>query len=121
MFNNEKDPLALLIELTPKRAKRRFRESIYSSWENKCAYCGDSATSLDHIIPRYKSGSSNRNNLIPSCQRCNSNKASYDMEEWYRKQEYFCEKRLIEIKAWINQETIDIYCLISNPVELKIA
>ena len=43
------------------------------------------------------------------------------MEEWYREQEYFCEKRLIQIYNWVNQETIDIYCLISDPVELKIA
>jgi 5-methylcytosine-specific restriction endonuclease McrA len=121
MFNNEQDPLALLIELTPKRAKRRFRESIYNSWDNKCAYCGAPATSLDHVIPRYRSGSSNRNNLIPACQRCNSNKASYKMEEWYRKQEFFCETRLIKINNWVAQETIDIYCLISGPVELKLA
>ena len=121
MFNNEQDPLALLIELTPKRAKRRFRESIYNSWENKCAYCGAPATSLDHVIPRYRSGSSNRNNLIPACQRCNANKASYNMEEWYKKQDFFCEKCLLAIHDCVNQETIDIYCLINNPVELRIA
>lgn len=109
MFNNEKDPLALLIELTPKRAKRRFRESIYDAWDHKCAYCGNPATSLDHIIPRFKSGSSNRNNLIPACQRCNSNKASMDMQEWYEQQVYFCPDKLKDINAWINQEVIDIY------------
>jgi 5-methylcytosine-specific restriction endonuclease McrA len=121
MFNNEQDPLALLIELTPKRAKRRFRQAIYDAWDSKCAYCGAPATSLDHIIPRFRSGPSNRNNLIPSCQRCNSNKASLEMEVWYRDQDYFCEKRLALINAWINQEVIDIYALINNPVELKLA
>ena len=64
MFNNEQDPLALLIELTPKRAKRRFRESIYNSWENKCAYCGAPATSLDHVIPRYRSGGMSTENKV---------------------------------------------------------
>ena len=109
MFNNEKDPLTLLIEHTPKRAKRRFRESIYHAWDHKCAYCGQPATSLDHIIPRFKSGSSNRNNLIPACQRCNSNKGSMDMETWYKQQSYFCAYRMENINAWINQEVIDIY------------
>lgn len=109
MFNNEKDPLALLIELTPKRAKRRFREAIYQDWNHECAYCGATATSLDHVIPRFKSGSSNRNNLVPSCQRCNSNKGSCDMEEWYRKQKYFCPVRLKNIHAWTEQEIIDIW------------
>ena len=121
MFHNEQDPLTLLIELTPKRAKRRFRESIYQAWENKCGYCGSQATSLDHIIPRFKSGPSNRNNLIACCQRCNSNKASLDMEEWYRQQDFFCEKRLNEIHAWINQEVIDIYSYVSHPLQCKIA
>jgi len=28
---------------------------------------------------------------------------------------------LVEIKRWVNQETIDIYSLINHPIELKIA
>jgi hypothetical protein len=43
------------------------------------------------------------------------------MEQWYAKQEFFCEERLVEIKRWVNQETIDIYSLINHPIELKIA
>lgn len=43
------------------------------------------------------------------------------MEAWYRDQDYFCEERLALINAWINQEVIDIYALINNPVELKLA
>ena len=100
MFNDETEPLSLLIEITPRMAKRRYRQSIYEAWNHSCGYCGKPATSLDHIIPRFKSGSSNRNNLIPACQRCNNNKGSMDMEEWYRKQDYFCEVKLERIKAW---------------------
>lgn len=100
MFNNEQEPLSLLIEITPKLAKRRYRQSIYEAWDHCCGYCGDKATSLDHIIPRFKSGSSNRNNLVPACRRCNQNKASHDMEEWYRQQDYFSEERLEKLVAW---------------------
>ena len=100
MFNNEQEPLSLLIEITPKLAKRRYRQSIYEAWDHCCGYCGDKATSLDHIVPRFKSGSSNRNNLVPACRRCNQNKASNDMEEWYRQQDYFCEERLERLVAW---------------------
>ena len=53
-----------------------------------------------HIVPRFKSGSSNRNNLVPACRRCNQNKASQYMEEWYRQQDYFCEERLERLVAW---------------------
>jgi 5-methylcytosine-specific restriction endonuclease McrA len=109
MFCDEHAPLALLVELTPKLAKKRFRESIYTAWEHKCAYCEEPATSLDHIIPRFKSGSSNRNNLIPACRRCNSNKASAPFEDWYKQQEYFNQVRMEKIKAWMSQEVVDIF------------
>ena len=109
MFNCEQDPLSLLLELTPKLAKRRYRQSIYEAWDYKCGYCGEKATSLDHIIPRFRSGSNNRNNLLPACQRCNNHKGSDKMEEWYQKKNYFCDVKLIRIKAWIAQETVDIF------------
>ena len=109
MFNCEQDPLSLLLELTPKLAKRRYRQSIYEAWDYKCGYCGEKATSLDHIIPRFRSGSNNRNNLLPACQRCNNHKGSDKMEEWYQKQNYFYDVKLIRIKAWIAQETVDIF------------
>lgn len=108
MFHDEHAPLALLVELTPRLAKRKFRESIYEEWEGKCAYCEDFATSLDHIVPRFKSGSSNRNNLIPACRRCNSNKGSSEVEEWYKRQEFFTQVRMEKIKAWMSQEVVDI-------------
>ena len=107
MFNCEQDPLALLIELTPKLAKKRYRQSIYDAWDCQCGYCGDKATSLDHIVPRFRSGSSHRNNLIPACRRCNANKASAKMEEWYQQQEFFTQARMDKIQSWMNQELID--------------
>lgn len=106
MFNDEKEPLSLLIEVTPRLAKKRYRQTIYEAWDYSCGYCGKPATSLDHIIPRFKSGSSNRNNLLPCCQRCNSNKGSLKMEEWYQQQDYFCETRLNKIQAWMDVEFI---------------
>jgi len=109
MFNCEQEPLSLLLELTPKLAKKRYRQSIYDSWDHKCAYCQAEATSLDHIIPRFKSGSNNRNNLIPACRTCNSNKASTKMEDWYPQQEFFDEMQLKKIKAWACQEIIDLF------------
>jgi len=121
MFNNEKDPLALLIELTPKRAKRRFREAIYEDWDHCCAYCGRTATSLDHVIPRFKSGSSNRNNLVPSCQRCNSNKGSLDMQTWYESQDFYCPKRYAKIVSWTEQEFIDFYDFVKPTISYRTA
>jgi 5-methylcytosine-specific restriction endonuclease McrA len=121
MFNCEQDPLSLLIELTPKLAKKRYRQSIYDAWDCKCGYCGEEATSLDHIIPRFKSGSSNRNNLLPACRRCNTNKASAKMEEWYVQQEFYSEIKLNRIKTWMAQETIDIFMYIGEGPTVTLA
>jgi hypothetical protein len=109
MFADEHAPLALLVEITPKLAKKRFREDIYNSWDHSCAYCGDAATSLDHIVPRFKSGSSNRNNLVPACRRCNSNKASSEVETWYSQQDFFTQARMEKIKCWMSQDIFDLF------------
>lgn len=109
VFNSEQEPLNLLIELTPKLAKKRYRQAIYDAWDNRCAYCNDCATSLDHIIPRFKSGSSKRNNLVPACRRCNASKASYKLEEWYCKQEFFNQARMDRINNWVQQESLDVF------------
>lgn len=107
MFNCEQEPLSLLIELTPKLAKKRYRQSIYDAWDHKCGYCEEQATSLDHIVPRFRSGSSNRNNLLPCCKRCNANKASSKMEDWYQQQDYFTDVRMSKIQAWMQLGTIE--------------
>ena len=109
MFADEHAPLALLVEITPKLAKKRYRQSIHEAWNHQCAYCKADATSLDHIIPRFKSGSGNRNNLVPACRRCNSNKASTKMEEWYRQQEFFDPIQYEKIQSWMTQEIIDVF------------
>ena len=108
MFCNEHEPLALLVELTPKLAKKRFRESIYQAWDYKCGYCEADATSLDHIIPRFKSGCSNRHNLIPACSKCNANKASSDMETWYEQQAFFTQAKLDRIKSWMEPANLTV-------------
>tara|TARA_R110002020_G_scaffold266589_1_gene481637 strand:- start:38 stop:400 length:363 start_codon:yes stop_codon:yes gene_type:complete len=108
MFKTENEPLALLIELTPRLAKKRFRQSIYEAWNYECGYCGAPATSLDHIIPKFRSGSSNCNNLIPACRSCNHLKASTNMEEWYRKQSFFTEPKLEAIIKWTEGDKIEV-------------
>ena len=108
MFKTENEPLALLIELTPRLAKKRFRQSIYEAWDHKCGYCGNPATSLDHIIPKYRSGPSNCTNLLPCCRSCNHHKASAKMEEWYRRQDFFIEEKLEAIIKWTEGDKIEV-------------
>jgi hypothetical protein len=109
MFNSEQEPLALLIELTPKLAKKRYRQSIYEAWDYRCAYCEAEATSLDHVVPRFRSGSSNRNNLVPACRKCNASKASNKVKEWFEQQDFFTQAKMDRINSWVKQEPIDVF------------
>jgi 5-methylcytosine-specific restriction endonuclease McrA len=36
-----------------------------------CAYCGDEANTVDHIIPINKGGTDHPLNLVAACARCN--------------------------------------------------
>ena len=40
-----------------------------------CAYCGQAANTIDHVIPRCKGGQNTWENLVAACLRCNSRKA----------------------------------------------
>ena len=111
MFRDEQEPLTLLLELSPRLAKKRYRQSIYEAWHHKCGYCGEMATSLDHIVPRFRSGSSNRNNLVPACRSCNANKGSQDMEHWYKQQDFFDALKLIKLMEWAEQDLSGVICM----------
>jgi 5-methylcytosine-specific restriction endonuclease McrA len=98
-----------LVDLSPRAARRRFRDSIKSEWGG-CAYCGRShdATgtliplTLDHVRPRTFGGSSLRSNLVPACRGCNERKGSArDWRTWYSQQEFYCAGRAARIEAWL--------------------
>ena len=71
-------------------------------FNNECAYCGGNKEALhqDHVIPLSKGGYYTRQNIIPSCQFCNSSKHARDLMDWYTTQPYFSEKRLDKILKW---------------------
>lgn len=43
----------------------------------KCTYCGDPATTTDHVIPRSRGGTNTKDNLVPACATCNSLKSNF--------------------------------------------
>jgi 5-methylcytosine-specific restriction endonuclease McrA len=42
---------------------------------HRCVYCGATATSLDHVIPRSRGGPHVWENVVAACNRCNHAKA----------------------------------------------
>ena len=65
---------------------KEYRRLKYSL----CFYCGEPATTVDHIIPVSKGGHHSVGNLVPACQPCNSSKGNKFLFNWKiarRKQE----------------------------------
>ena len=86
-------------------------QEVLMFFDNKCAYTGiplEEGFHLDHVVALSKGGCNYIYNLVPSNPGPNISKGANDMEEWYRKQEYFSEERLQKIYDWIQLKQKDI-------------
>jgi hypothetical protein len=113
MFHCEQDLLANLVVLTPKLARRKFRQHIFEAWGWKCAYCDkqldENTATIDHIIPKHKGGQNVRQNMACSCNTCNRLKASTPLSEFYTPQNLtYSEERLVKLKQWMEQKSCSI-------------
>ena len=54
--------------------KQRLR--VLSRDAYTCAYCGEVATEVDHVIPRKAGGGHEMDNLVASCRACNIRKGA---------------------------------------------
>ena len=107
----------LLFDLTclsKQSAKRKFKKSIKYGWGGFCAYCRcNRATTLDHLKPKSKGGSSLRSNLIPACRSCNADKGSENWLVWFQRQEFYnvvaqeLIEELVNNKRFIEEELDD--------------
>jgi 5-methylcytosine-specific restriction endonuclease McrA len=52
------------------------RRGVLRRDEHRCAYCGKSATTIDHVIPRSRGGEDSWENLVACCLRCNNVKSN---------------------------------------------
>jgi 5-methylcytosine-specific restriction endonuclease McrA len=60
------------------------RTAIFARWLWKCAYCGNRAEHLDHVVPLSKGGADVESNMVPACAPCNLSKGAKSLEEWSR-------------------------------------
>src|SRR4051794_17452228 len=51
------------------------RRAVFTRDGQTCVYCGGSATSIDHVVPRSRGGTHTWDNVVAACRRCNHIKA----------------------------------------------
>lgn len=60
----------------------RFSKSkLYQRDNFECAYCGKTANTIDHIVPRSRGGITTWKNTVASCLKCNHKKGNRTPEE----------------------------------------
>jgi 5-methylcytosine-specific restriction endonuclease McrA len=55
------------------------RRAVFARDGGRCVYCGNAATSLDHVVPRCRGGEHIWENVVSACGRCNHVKADRDI------------------------------------------
>lgn len=75
--------------------------SCLEYFQHSCAYCGSTGPlTVDHIIPVSRFGANKIYNVVPACGACNSSKCDHDILDWYPKQSFYTETRLLKIHSW---------------------
>ncbi len=50
------------------------RAGVLSRDGRRCAYCGGTASTIDHVLPRSRGGGNTWSNTVAACGRCNQRK-----------------------------------------------
>jgi 5-methylcytosine-specific restriction endonuclease McrA len=66
--------LRYYVKVPYKRTAPLSRRAVFARDQGKCQYCGRSAESIDHVIPRSKGGAHEWDNVVACCRRCNTYK-----------------------------------------------
>ena len=91
--------------LSKKITRQRFRASIFASWNHTCAYCGAHATTIDHIRPKAKGGTTHMSNCVPACLDCNVSKAHTPLWVWWTAQLHWDLVRARRVYTWITEHS----------------
>lgn len=77
--------------LKPSKAELEKRFQVFGF---KCAYCGSKERmTVDHVLPIKLGGLDEAANIVPACRNCNASKSARPVEEWYKEQAFFNEKK----------------------------
>lgn len=57
------------------------RRGVLRRDDHRCGYCGKSAATIDHVLPRSRGGVDSWENLVACCLRCNNLKSDRTPQE----------------------------------------
>lgn len=66
--------LTRYVRIPSGRAVPVSRRGVLRRDNHRCAYCGHSASTIDHVLPRSRGGKDSWENLVACCLRCNNEK-----------------------------------------------
>ena len=103
--------LAAMECLTSAEAKRRWRQAIKDTWDNRCCFCGqppisNKSLTIDHIKPRSKGGENISKNCLPACLEHNRSKGSEQWQTWFRRQSFYAVEREAKIMFWLEHSRL---------------
>lgn len=94
-----------LMKKVPHHYDEKQWNNCKNYFNNKCAYCGESKPLVqEHFIPVSKGGEYTVNNIVPSCQNCNSRKNNKNFFEWYRNDFSYSSSREKKVLDFLNYE-----------------
>lgn len=77
-------------------------EKAKAYFDNKCAFCEkEKPLTLEHFVAVDNGGEFTKDNVIPSCQSCNSSKWKHDCIVWFRKQLTYTKEKEIKILKYL--------------------
>jgi 5-methylcytosine-specific restriction endonuclease McrA len=78
-------PYVILMSRVVKQGKARkpgwSRHGVLARDNYSCVYCGNTATTIDHVIPQSQGGPTSYENCVAACQPCNSKKANRTLKQ----------------------------------------
>jgi 5-methylcytosine-specific restriction endonuclease McrA len=57
------------------------RRAVFARDGGRCVYCGSTASTIDHVLPRSRGGRHVWENVVAACNRCNHRKADRTLGE----------------------------------------
>jgi 5-methylcytosine-specific restriction endonuclease McrA len=73
--------LRYFVKVPYRRRAPLNRRAVFARDDHRCQYCGATAESIDHVVPRARGGQHVWENVVAACRPCNTRKRDRLLEE----------------------------------------